>query len=97
MRRVYYCNSAVVSDRLFMKKRKKAFTFICHKPWLTYLGVDCSENSVSAEARCGFYFVKNHGLHTSERTTVRIVYLLRQDVAFILSQTVAHIPRSGLQ
>ena len=75
----------------------------CQKPWLTYLGEDYSENSVSAEARCGFYFVTNCGSHTSEWTAVRRVSLLRQEVAcleeftFILSQTMAHKPRSGRQ
>ena len=69
----------------------------CQKPWLTYLGEDYSENSVSAEARCGFYFVTNCGSHTSEWTAVRIVSLLRQVMTYILSQIMAHIPRSGLK
>ena len=55
----------------------------CHKLWLTYLGVDCSENSVSAEASDDLYFVTNHGSHTSEWSGVRIVSVPRQEVAFI--------------
>ena len=68
----------------------------CQKPWLTYLGEDYSENSVSAEARCGFYFVTNCGSHTSEWTAVRIVSLLRQVMNYILSQTMAQILYLGV-
>ena len=68
----------------------------CHKPWLTYLVVDCSEKRVSAEARGGFYFVTNHGSHTSEWTAVRIVSLLRQVMTYILSQTMAQILYLGV-
>ena len=59
--------------------------------------MDLSEKSVSDEAGGGFYFVTNCGSHTSEWTGVRRVSLLRQEVAFLLSQTVAHIPLSGLE